>query len=81
MNRVLLSIGLLVALGLPQRALAQFADVSPTMLALVLAAGEMTTETVSLTIHPFCIRPIDVDVVASDPGALVVNQTGILVNG
>ena len=27
------------------------------------------------------IRPIDVEVVASDPGALLVNQTGILVNG
>ena len=50
------------------------------MLDLVLVAGEMTTETVSLTINPFCIRPIDVDVVASDPDALVVNRTGILVN-
>lgn len=58
----------------------EFADVSPTSLELTLAQGETTVEQVSITINPFCVRPIDVDVVASDPGALVANQTGVVRN-
>ena len=54
---------------------------SPATLDLTLAQGESTVEPVSLTIHPVCIRPIDVDVVASSPDALLANLTGVLVNG
>lgn len=37
-------------------------------------------EQVSLTILPACLRPIDVNVVASDPNAVVSNLTGVLAN-
>lgn len=59
----------------------EFATVTPTTLELTLVQGESTVEQVSMTINPFCIRPYDVDVVASSPDALVANQTGVLVNG
>lgn len=58
-----------------------FATVFPSMLDLTLSQDEVVVEQVSLTIHPFCVRPFDVDVVASDPDALVTNLTGELVNG
>lgn len=58
----------------------EFATVAPTTLELSLAQGESTVEQVSMTVNPFCIRPIDVDVVASSPDGLVANQTGVLVN-
>ena len=58
-----------------------FADVSPLALNLTLGSGETTVETVSLTIHPLCVRPFNVDVVASDAGAIVSNLTGVVVNG
>ena len=58
-----------------------FATVSPAQIATVLAAGEVLTTEVSMTVHPFCIRPYDVDVVASNPQAMVTNHTGVLVNG
>ena len=57
-----------------------FSTVSPAELDLDLGAGEMVIEQVSLTIDPFCVRPFDVDVVASDPDALALNLTGVLVN-
>ncbi|MDH3536701.1 MAG: hypothetical protein OER87_13235 [Gammaproteobacteria bacterium] len=59
----------------------EFATVSPTALNLTLAQGESTVEQVSLTIHPFCVRPIEVDVDASSVGALLANLTGVLLNG
>ena len=59
----------------------EFAEVSPTALTLHLAPGEMTNTDVSLTIFPFLVRPYEVDVVASDPTALMQNLTGILING
>ena len=55
--------------------------VTPETLNLTLAQGESTVEQVSWTFHPLCIRPYNVDVVASIPAALIANQTGILVNG
>ena len=58
-----------------------FSTVSPTLLNLTLNEGEMVVEQVSLTIHPLCIRPFDVDVVASAPDALARNLTGVLING
>lgn len=53
----------------------------PPFLDLTLNKGETTIENVSLTIHPYCIRPVYVDVVASDPDALVNNLTGVVING
>ena len=58
-----------------------FIDVSPTMIDLNLGPGEMITVPVSLTIHPIAIRPYTVDVVPSDPAALLEKLTGILING
>lgn len=57
-----------------------FATVSPSMLDLVLDEGDVVVEQVSLTIDAFCVRPIDVDLVASDPAALMTNLSGVLVN-
>lgn len=57
-----------------------FATVSPSMLDLVLDEGDVVVEQVSLTIDVLCVRPIDVDVVASDPAALMANLSGVLVN-
>lgn len=59
----------------------EFAEVNPASLDLALVQGESVVEQVSITINPFCIRPIDIDVVASDRSALVVNQTGVVLNG
>ncbi len=53
----------------------------PPFLDLTLNKGETVIEKVSLTIHPYCIRPVYVDVVASDPNALVKNLTGVVING
>ena len=81
MTKMLLLICLLVvAFGSPGTAMAQFSEVMPSDLNLVLAAGESVVEQVSLTILPACVRPIDVDVVASDPDPVVSNLTGVLAN-
>ena len=58
-----------------------FATVKPPFIHLFLLRGDMAVEDVSITIHPFCVRPYDVDVVASDPNALVRNLTGVVLNG
>lgn len=58
-----------------------FATVSPSMFVLTLDHNDMIVEQASLTIHPLCFRPFEVDVVASDPSVLVSNLTGVLVNG
>jgi len=47
---------------------------------LTLAQGESTVQQVSWTFNPLCIRPFEVDVVASNPAALVANLSGVLVN-
>lgn len=59
----------------------EFSTVTPESLNLTLAQGESTVEQVSWTFHPLCVRPYNVDVVASIPAALIANQTGVLVNG
>ena len=58
-----------------------FATVSPSTLDLILNQDETVSEQVSLSIHPLCIRPFEIDVVASEPDALVKNLTGVLLNG
>jgi len=56
-------------------------EVSPTAIDVILASGESFTTDVSAMINPFCIRPYDVDVVASDSDVLLNNLSGILING
>ncbi len=58
-----------------------FATVKPAFLRLFLLRGQMTVEDVSITIHPFCVRPFEIDVVASDRAAMVENLTGVVLNG
>lgn len=59
----------------------EFTTPYPAMLNLSLDQGEMVTMQVSLSIHAFCFQPVDIDVTASDPDALMVNTTGVLSNG
>ena len=79
MMRTLLSLSVLLGCFLSVTAQAQF-TVSPVSLDLALAPGEVVIETVSLTVDPQCVRPLQVDVVASDPAALVTNLTGVVQN-
>lgn len=55
--------------------------VFPASLNLTLDEGETAIEQVSLTIHPYCIRPFYVDVIASDPNVSITNLTGVVING
>ena len=57
-----------------------FATVNPTSIDLLLDQGETLSQAVSIQINPLCVRPFDIDVIASIPGAQIVNQTGILEN-
>lgn len=50
------------------------------MLDLVLGNGDVIVEQVSWTFHPLCVRPFEVNVVASDPSADLENLTGVLLN-
>ena len=58
-----------------------FATARPRRLDLFLQEGEETVEAVSMTVHPFCIVPVNVEVVSSDPDIAVSNLTGVHVNG
>lgn len=58
-----------------------FATVSPSHLILQPASGETVTRRVSVSVLPFCIRPINVEVVASDPNVKIQNVTGTQLNG
>lgn len=60
---------------------AAFSTVAPASLNLLLDAGDVHTDTVSIEIDPFCIRPFEIEVVASDAGALLQNLTGVVING
>ncbi len=64
----------------PATTLAQFADVDPASLSLTLDAGDVHDQTVSIRINPFCVRPFALDVVASQPDAMVTNLTGVVIN-
>ena len=81
MNRLLFAVFFLLTLSVTSVSAADFSTVFPTVFDLTLDKGEMVIEKVSLTIHPVCFRAYEVDVVASDPDALVTNLTGVLVNG
>ena len=56
-------------------------DVEPRFITAELGAGETLETEVSLTIHPFCVRPFDVEVIASSPHADFQNHSGVIVNG
>lgn len=64
-----------------------FHTLSPRSLHVTAEPGEPIEETVSITIHPFCIRPFQFDVVPivnneiGSPGIEVVNHSGVQVNG
>ena len=58
-----------------------FASVKPRYLGMRLAAGERNVEEVAVSIDPFCIQPIQVDVVASDPDVEFRNLSGPDLNG
>lgn len=55
--------------------------VDPPFLDLALNEGETTIEQVSYTFHPQCIRPVYVDVIASDSSVSITNLTGVVING
>ena len=59
----------------------ELVSIRPQRLDLFLSEGEETVETVSMVIHPFCIAPEEVDVVASDPDIAFTNLTGVQLNG
>ena len=58
-----------------------FATVSPGHLIMRPAVGETVTRRVSVSVLPFCVRPIEINVVASDPDIQFQNVTGTQVNG
>ncbi len=60
---------------------ADFETVSPSQLDLIIEPGSTSIQNVSITIHPLCIRPFLVDVVASTPDATITNLTGEILNG
>jgi hypothetical protein len=62
-------------------ALAGGIEVAPESLNLTLDRGQTLLKRVSLTIPWVCIRPYDIDVVASERDAQVDNLTGRLLNG
>ncbi len=81
MNKILLlSICVIVAFVTPTAALAQFSEVIPTEINLALEPGESSVQQVSIQIFPFCIRPYQINVIASDPNAIVTNFSGVLEN-
>ena len=60
----------------------EFATVQPQRIFVDSPAGVPFVGEVSLTIHPTCFRPYEVDVVASDPNFVeVINESGIQLNG
>ena len=65
----------------PVTAHSAIVDVFPTELNLILVPGEMHIEQVSFTFNPLLVRPWEIDVVASDPTALLENLSGVLLNG
>jgi len=81
MKRLFAPIVLLAATAIaPFAAIAQFSVVEPSSLALALGAGKSATETVSIRIDPFCVRPILIAVDASAPDAVVENLSGNILN-
>jgi len=71
----------LAAMAAPALAQDATTTLEPSSIALTLANGEQAVRSVSYTFHPFCFRPLEIDVVASSADAIIENLTGVLVNG
>lgn len=68
-----------VTLGPP--ATDSFSTVDPGSIGVVmLGAGETVDLQVSITIHPFCFRPIDISLFAPGAGGTFTDQTGVVTN-
>lgn len=65
----------------------EFAAVRPSQIELPGVPGEPIEQNVAITVHPFCIRPFELEVVASQggsagvPGVEVINHDGLQLNG
>ena len=59
----------------------EFASVKPRNLNLNIPAGDVEISDVAISVHPFCLVPIEIDVVASDPTVELRNLSGTQVNG
>ena len=59
----------------------EFSSVDPEQIVVTLAAGEVFETQVSWSFDPICVRPFEVDVVATDPHVSFANLTGVLLNG
>ena len=59
----------------------ELSSVDPDQIVVTLAAGEVFETQVSWAFHPLCVRPFEVDVVATDPDVSFENLTGVLLNG
>ncbi len=59
----------------------EFSSVDPEQIIVTLAAGEVFETQVSWSFDPICIRPFEVDVIATDPEVSFANLTGVLLNG
>ncbi|MAE67869.1 MAG: hypothetical protein CMJ18_26745 [Phycisphaeraceae bacterium] len=58
-----------------------FVEIAPRAIELTLGLGETATEQVSMTVHPFCIVPIQATVIASPAGSPAQNLSGVQING
>ena len=67
--------------GAPMDPADEFSSVHPRRIVVNLESGEPFIGEVSLTIHPVCFRPYEVDVISSDPEIEVINESGIQLNG
>lgn len=59
----------------------QFAEMHPEHLQFELAEGEEFIHPVEVIIHPFCIVPVEIDIVSQDPDVHVRNLSGVQLNG
>ena len=59
----------------------EFATVHPEAIHVSLAAGELFETIVSITLHPFFIVPVELEVIAPDASVPVANLTGVVLNG
>lgn len=88
MHRLFLTICLLLscctsptAAASPEGKLSRdFSTISPTALEISLGLGEPVIKQISITIYPTLIRPIFIDVVASNPNVFLTNHSGVDIN-
>lgn len=59
----------------------ELALVTPRIVELETNRSQEFNLTVAITILPFCVRPYEIDVVASSPNVIIENMTGTHLNG